>query len=330
MRSLNEVFAQARVSGEVTAEDALDARRAAYGSGAPLSPDRIETLLRIDEAADRAHPAWQALLIEAGVDYLVHEREPIDVIDHPKADWLVDRIATDGRIRTAREFELLVRILETARSVPEALIVFALKQVRAAVVDGDGPLAGTADADPGRITREETDLVRRILFAAGGTGAGDAISRAEAEVIFDINDAALAANNDPRWPDLFVKAVANCVMAASGYHAPPRHVALAAEHRPNGAPTTDGGGFFIHLTERLRGILDLYTPAHVLHWETPLPEGDEEHDPESVDRSHAVWLARRIARDGVLDENEKALLRFIRDEARSVHPALRELITQAA
>jgi hypothetical protein len=328
--ALNEVFAQVRVSGEIGPEDALKARRSIYGGG-PLSADRVETLLRIDEAADRADPAWQALLVEAGVDYLVHEREPVGVIDHAKAGWLLDRIAADGRIKTARELELCVRLLEVARSAPESLVVLALHQVRAAVVDGDGPLAGIADADPGRVSRHETDLVRRILFAAGdGSSAGEAISRAEAEVIFDINDAALGSNNDPQWPDLFVKTVANCVMAVSGYQAPPRQVALAADQvASNGSRGAEGGGFFGHLAESLRHILDLYTPSHTRLWATPAADEDDQRH-ESVDRGHAVWLARRIARDGVLDENEKALLRFIRDEAHTVHPALRELITQAA
>src|SRR5688572_18274917 len=118
MPALNEVYAQVRLSGEVSAEDALKARKAVYGAAAPLSPDRIETLLHIDEAADHADPAWQALLVEAGVDHLVHHREPVGGVDHAKADWLLDRISSDGRIKTARELELLVRILEAARSAP--------------------------------------------------------------------------------------------------------------------------------------------------------------------------------------------------------------------
>jgi len=37
-----------------------------------------------------------------------------------------------------------------------------------------------------------------------------------------------------------------------------------------------------------------------------------------------------MGRDGVLHDNEKALLRFIRDEAPSVHPSLKSLIAKAA
>ena len=51
---------------------------------------------------------------------------------------------------------------------------------------------------------------------------------------------------------------------------------------------------------------------------------------EVVTAEEAEWLARRMGRDGVLHDNEKALLRFIRDEAPSVHPSLQSLIAKAA
>jgi hypothetical protein len=37
-----------------------------------------------------------------------------------------------------------------------------------------------------------------------------------------------------------------------------------------------------------------------------------------------------MGRDGALHDNEKALLRFIRDEAPSIHPSLKSLIAKAA
>jgi hypothetical protein len=48
-------------------------------------------------------------------------------------------------------------------------------------------------------------------------------------VLFDINDATADADNHPSWRDLFVKAIANCVMSASGYAAPAREIALARD-----------------------------------------------------------------------------------------------------
>jgi hypothetical protein len=331
MTALSELYAQVRVSGAISADDVLKVRRALYGSGRVLSGQDIETLLRIEDATEACDPAWEELLVEASIDHLVRETEPIDVIDEGKAGWLLDRIAADGRVKTARQLELLIRVLEASRKVPEPLVALALRQVRAAVVDGDGPLAGMKDADPGRITREETEQLRRILYAFGGGHRGVAITRAEAEVIFDINDAAKAGNNDPEWTDLFVKSIANCVMAASGYQSPPREVALAVEDREGGPAADRDRGFFAdYAVQGLRGILRTYAPPKMGQWsQSARPDADAGRVAE-IEKSDAVWLAERISRDGTIDDNEKALLRFIRDEAGSVHPALRELIVRAA
>ena len=63
------------------------------------------------------------------------------------------------------------------------------------------------------------ELLRRMLYAFGGDG-NVAVTRAEAEVLFDINDATADAEPNPAWTDLFVKAIANVVMAASGQQPP--------------------------------------------------------------------------------------------------------------
>ena len=43
---------------------------------------------------------------------------------------------------------------------------------------------------------------------------------------------------------------------------------------------------------------------------------------ERITEFEAGWLIQRLVKDGVLHENEKALLRFLRDESPDVHEAL--------
>ncbi|MBZ0230345.1 MAG: hypothetical protein K8F58_18100, partial [Bauldia sp.] len=193
--STEDVFSRVKRSGKVTADDALASRRAVYGDDGAIAPGEIDMLFRIDEAASAADPAWSALLAEAGVDYIVHQRQPSGYIDEANAEWLVERIGRDGKVKTATELELLVKVLEAARTSPPSLVQFALRQVQSAVVDGDGPLADGRVIVPGRVDRAEADLLRRILYAFGGDG-GIAVTRAEAEVLFDINDATADADND--------------------------------------------------------------------------------------------------------------------------------------
>jgi hypothetical protein len=82
----------------------------------------------------------------------------------------------------------------------------------------------------------------------------------------------------------------------------------------------------------LRGFLKAYRePDAEDGWAARNATADAKiADAEVVNAEEAEWLARRIGRDGTLHANEVALLRFIRDEAPSVHPSLQSLIAKAA
>ena len=49
-------------------------------------------------------------------------------------------------------------------------------------------------------------------------------------------------------------------------------------------------------------------------------------DAEPVTQSEAKWLSERIGRDGVLHENEKALLVYLNEEAEHIDPLLQPLL----
>ena len=55
------------------------------------------------------------------------------------------------------------------------------------------------------------------------------VTRAEAEALFEINDAAAERSDDGRFDDLLAKAVAHHAASASGLPVPPRTVALAPD-----------------------------------------------------------------------------------------------------
>jgi len=327
--SLNDILAKAKSSGKVTADDTLAARRVVYGEGVHISPSEMDALFHIDEAANDHDPSWGMLLAEAGTDYIVHQQEPSGYVDAHKAHWLMEAVSRDGVVRTATELELLVKVLESAKSSPAELVHFALDQVRHAVVDGDGPLAGGHQLERGRVNRAEAAMVRRILYAFGGH-AGIAITRTEAEVLFAINDASINADNDPEWTDLFVKAIANCIMAASGYAVPSREVALRREKWLD-SPDAGVSGFFAKMAAGgLRGVLEAYM-APEADWATHnAMKNSATLAAEVVTKDEAEWLAERIGRDGALNADEKALLRFVGEEASMVHPSLKELIEKAA
>jgi hypothetical protein len=323
------IVADVLAARKITAEDVRALRMSTYNDGV-AEKGEAERLFAMDEAAESFDPSWTELFIEAVSDYIVSQVEPHGYVSEENATWLIDHIARDGIVKTTNELELLVKVLEKAKSSPERLVAFALSQVKHAVVDGDGPLVNGALA-PGHVNRDEVELIRRILYAFGGDGS-IAITRAEAEVLFEINDASAAAENDPAWSDLFVKAIANMMMAASGYAVPDRHEALRREAWLD-APSGGVGDFLGRMAAGgLRGMLKAYRqPGTEEAW----AERNARVDAAAAANAHvsadeAEWLARRMGRDGALHDNEKALLRFIRDEAPSIHPSLRSLIAKAA
>lgn len=312
MTELAQDLEAVRRRGRITAEDAQRLRARVYGALA-ITPEEAELLIRADEAAPERDPAWTALFLEALTDFLVRQQSPAGYVDEANADWLIARVSKDGCVRTDTELELLVRVLETAERAPERLVTFALQQVKAAVVDGEGPLG-----------------LRRILFAAAGAG-GLAITRAEAEILFDLNDACRHQPNDPAWTDLFTRALAASVMAASGYEAPSREEAARRELWLSQGP--DVGGFLRRMFAKpdAKGALAAITgrapSPHALQHEAM---SNRTRAAEPVDAGEAAWLVGRIGKDGAFDAAERRLVEFLRQESPNIHPALRPLLDQAA
>jgi hypothetical protein len=65
------------------------------------------------------------------------------------------------------------------------------------------------------IDAADVELIRRIIHGTGGEG-GPAISRAEAELLFDLDDRTATEENAPAWRDLFVKAITMHLLFGGG------------------------------------------------------------------------------------------------------------------
>ncbi|TIT76988.1 MAG: hypothetical protein E5W57_16880, partial [Mesorhizobium sp.] len=199
---MGELIMSAPVAGltsknRITAEDVTMLRREVFADGV-VTRGEAEALFALDQTARDKCPQWSPFFIEAVTDYIVRQEKPEGYISQENADWLVRAISRDGTVDSRTELELLVHVLEEAKSSPGRLSAYALEQVANAVIDGKGPLMLGGDLVPGLIARAEVDLLRRILYAYGGDG-NIAITKAEAEILFRINDRTAAASNDPSW-----------------------------------------------------------------------------------------------------------------------------------
>src|SRR5215468_6927175 len=103
----------------------------------------------------------------------------------------------------------------------------ALAIVRDGVITGEGPTTRGRVHFSRALDADDAAWCAKILTAHAVEH--QPVSRAEAEALFEINDAATERSDDGRFDDLLAKAVAHHAASASGLPVPPRTVALSPD-----------------------------------------------------------------------------------------------------
>jgi hypothetical protein len=103
----------------------------------------------------------------------------------------------------------------------------ALTVVRDGVITGEGPTTRGRIHFSRALDADDAAWCARILTATAVEH--QPVSRAEAEALFEINDAAAERSDDGRFDDLLAKAVVHHAASASGLPVPPRTVALSPD-----------------------------------------------------------------------------------------------------
>jgi hypothetical protein len=103
----------------------------------------------------------------------------------------------------------------------------ALCIVRDGVITGEGPTTSGRVHFSRSLDAQDAELCARLLFSASLNDSP--VSRAEAEVLFQIDEAASERSDKGRFDDLLAKAIVHHAAAASGLPVPPRGVALSPE-----------------------------------------------------------------------------------------------------
>lgn len=313
--------------GSIREQDVQRMRQAFYDDGIITEPE-AEALFRLNDACPVQDASWPAFFVEALTDFIVHQAEPEGYVTAANADWLIRAVTRDGQIQSKTELDLIVHVLDKARWSPERLVRFVLEEIKRAVIDGEGPLRSGGSLAKGAITDGEVDLLRRVLYAFGGDG-NIAITRAEAEILIAIEESLPEGVATPAWTDLFVKAMANVIMAASGYAPPSREEALRAEawlkRRGDLAP---GSFLSAMVSSSLSSIWNCYTAQ--TPEERALARLERQRieiiTNEEITDSEAAWLVERLDRDNRLTASEHALLDYLRQETPMLHPALADLV----
>jgi hypothetical protein len=103
----------------------------------------------------------------------------------------------------------------------------ALTVVRDGVITGEGPTTRGRVHFSRELDADDAAWCARILTATAVEH--QPVSRAEAEALFEINDAAAERSDDGRFDDLLAKAVVHHAASASGLPVPPRTIALSPD-----------------------------------------------------------------------------------------------------
>lgn len=321
--------------GTITAAQILKLRWEVFGDGV-VDRAEAQALFDLNDACTLKNPAWNDFFVDSLTDYFVWRQKPRGYLGDDACRFVIDRVTRDGRIDGPTELELLVNIVHWARQVPEDLLVLVLSAVKETVLSGGGTLFGPKRQRGGVIDRADVEIIRRLVYAGGG-GGGHTITRREADLLFDLNNATVATDNADTWCDLFVRAVASHVMFPQGAPKVPgvreseRREAWLNDRRGVGQLLSEMGGAV------LKGnFAENWAAADIFGTRAKRDDAERRREQkagaerrEAIDGAEAAWLIKRIGEDGILHDNEKALLAFIREHSPDIHPSLVPLFERA-
>ena len=307
------------VDGYVSADDVVKLRREIFADGVVNSAE-LDALFALAAKAPDGDREWLDYFAEAAADFYLREEEPNGYLTEQEFESL------KGRIESADAFNaltqgLLVRLIDQATQTPKAMSAFTGSVIKRSIIDKpNGP----------RVDARDVDAIRKYIFAVGGDG-NIAVTRAEAEWLFDLNDAVSRAENDPAWPDLFKKAVANCLMAHIGYQPMSREDAITLHEEflddSDRKFATTPRGLFNQIKVWLS---DPRVEVEKRHREITEQRTAEAAEAEEVTLTEAEWLYTRIAEDRAFDATEKALMRHLKSLGAKLPPRLQALVDKAA
>lgn len=316
--------------GEITADDVLTLRREVFPDGV-VSLAEADAIFRLDHACARKAPEWTRFYVDALTDYFVWQSEPRGYVGDAQGRDLIARVTHDGHIDAASELELLLNVVHWCEQCPDALGVLALKAVKESVLTPPTAAYGSNRA-PAVITGEDVELLRRVLYAPGSPG-GFTVSREEADVLFDLDRATAGQTNAPTWPDLFAKGVANALMFPRGPRVVPSpDVMLRREKWLDERP---GIGNLLMDTGKSLAKGNVAFDAIFGTREAREARAAEERrvnealQREAIDAEEARWLVAQVAKGQGLSEGVVRLLKFIKDNAPRIDPALAPLLARA-
>lgn len=332
----SDVVARMIANRAIAADDVAKLRRQVFADGV-CDRAEAETVFELHRVCAEKDPEWAQFFVDSLTDHLVWKVEPKKYVSADNARFLIDNITRDGRVIGTAEMQLLVNVVHWSISCPEELAVLALEAVRQSILNPETAAYGS-NRPPAVISAADVEVIRRVIYAPGSPG-GFTVTRQEADLIFDLNNATVDSEYHDTWPDLFAKAIANHLMFPRGAADVPtaeeelRRERWLEERRGAGSFLLDMGGAVKSRDISFSEAWDtLDWGGKIRSREAQAREAAQSREAmarETIDDSEAKWLLGRIAADGRLHETEKALFAFIKENSPDIHPTVIQIIEEA-
>ena len=198
-KPLNELATDILKDGIIDANEVAQIRERIYADNT-IDDDDADFLFILNDGVSGKDndPSWKELFIEAISDFVLKDETSPGVVDSDETSYLIDKIQADGVIDDI-ELELLVHIATTAQECHDSFNAFVLDSLKQAILED------------GVIDEGEVEMMKKVIYGIGG-GGGEGIDRAEADFLFDLNDATSGRENCEEWKAFFIEAVTKHVL----------------------------------------------------------------------------------------------------------------------
>ena len=198
-KPLDELASEILEDGVIDANEVQRIRERIYADKI-IDREEADFMFKLNDAASAADndPSWKELFVQALTDHVIGDEESPGVVDAHETAYLIEKIKSDDKVDDV-ELALLVNIIAVAQKCHESLNSFCLESLKGAVLED------------GIIDDDEVTMIRKVIYGTG-SGAGEGVDRAEADFLFDLNDATSGKSNSPAWKDLFVEAICKHVL----------------------------------------------------------------------------------------------------------------------
>lgn len=300
-RDLQVMMSRVARLGEMSEEEVRRIVGEVYEDGI-VSRGEAEILFRLNDQLVSAEPQWTMRFTEAIKDYLITREPPEGWVTHEEATWLIAQVDHIGDQASLEEIDLLIHVLRHAEGAHETLFDYAMKTVSQRIIKD-----GSASSDM-------VERMRYLVFARAGDGASW-VSRNEAVILFQTNDAIAFAKNDPSWNDFFARAIANHLMARAHPNPVSEQEALRRENW-----VKDTSGSPVGMFSKMVGSFGSDWFKNVMYSSEKAAEARMKaadaanRAAEKVTDDENAWLMKRLGWDNKVSPAEQALLEFLREE----------------